>query len=862
MKPLHMRNDALLPAPYDNAAIALRRLEAGERIQLCSSEVILPFTILEGHRVATRRIHSGDPILSWGLPFGLARSEILPGDYLCNEKILLTLAQRQVGFTLPVVPNFDDHWEPFRFDPSAFQPGRQVGRSEIPRTFQGFLRPRARGAGTRNYVVVLGTTARTASHARIVAQHFSNIRREFSNIDGVVAIAHTEAAGPHRPNNFEITLRTLEGFLTNSNVAAFVSLDLGDEPLTNFNLIKSLTQGNNYLDSIPHHFLTLNADSSQGIDRALQAVTSLLPLANACQRSSVPIQHLKIGLQCGGSDAFNGISANPLIGWIAKETLRHGGIANLCETDELIGAEPDILSNVRDLSTVEAFLRHRDQFQLWARRHGHSAEGNPSGGNLFRGLYNISIKSIGAARKRDPSVRLDQVIDFAEPMTEPGFYFMNSPGNDLESISGQVASGCNLILFATGNGSITNFPFVPTLKVMSTTNRFRLLSNEMDFNAGRYLDGESLPDLGAEAFNLAIDLASGRESVGEKAGHSQVQLWRDWHRPISDSTLIADELEPFVSQGISFPLEAAAEVRHSCHWGVNLIVPTSLCSSQIAQLIVERFNKSPSPHRFVALPHTEGCGVSGGECERLLLSTMTGYLVHPGVRRALLLEHGCEKTHLDAFRDFMTKRGLDLSQLGTASIQQDGGLDRVTEKVRLWFERASDHSSSPLAHQPETLLRVGILIQSEFEKQQGPRVGEFISKLLANGVVVCPKGTPFIEPKSSIILDYGQPFSDRGLHFMHCPTTQPIEILSGLGATGVDVLLMFSNTQVWPAHPFIPTLQFCSTSGKGVDADFSNTDEEWMAMIMEAARGQRISTMQSLKHVGFQITRGHTGVSL
>jgi altronate dehydratase len=224
------------------------------------------------------------------------------------------------------------------------------------------------------------------------------------------------------------------------------------------------------------------------------------------------------------------VSGNPLAGWVAREVIRHGGSANLAETDELIGAESYILANTRDLATAQRFLEKIEIFKERVAWHGHSAEGNPTGGNKFRGLYNIAIKSIGAARKKDPDVRLDYVIDYGEPMTKPGYYFMDSPGNDLESIAGQIAAGCNLIFFTTGNGSITNFPFVPTIKFITTTGRWNLLSKDMDVNAGRYLDGASMEELGMETFHYTVEVASGTRSVGERAGHSQVSIWRDWQQ--------------------------------------------------------------------------------------------------------------------------------------------------------------------------------------------------------------------------------------------------------------------------------------------------------------------------------------------
>ncbi len=191
--------------------------------------------------------------------------------------------------------------------------------------------------------------------------------------------------------------------------------------------------------------------------------------------------------------------------------MRNGGIANLAETDELIGAERYVLKNVKDLETARRFLSTVERFKERVGWHGHTAEDNPSGGNNFRGLYNISIKSIGAARKKDPDVRIDHVIEYAERMREGGFYFMDSPGNDLESVAGQVASGANMIFFTTGNGSITNFPFVPTIKVVTTTGRYDLLSKDMDVNAGAYLDGTPMDDLGREMFERTLHGRLGRE---------------------------------------------------------------------------------------------------------------------------------------------------------------------------------------------------------------------------------------------------------------------------------------------------------------------------------------------------------------
>jgi altronate dehydratase len=580
---------------------------------------------------------------------------------------------------------------------------------------------------------------------------------------------------------------------------------------------------------------------------------------NAYQREPSPISLLRLGLQCGGSDAFSGVSANPLVGILSREIVAHGGSANLAETDELIGAESYVLSNVRNLETAEAFLERLDRFQQWAREHGHSAEGNPSGGNNFRGLYNIAIKSIGAARKKDPATRLDYVIQFAERMTAPGFYFMDSPGNDLESIAGQVAAGCNMILFATGNGSITNFPFVPTIKIMTTSRRFELVRNEMDFNAGRYQDGEPLEDLGREAFSQMLDIASGRQSAGEKAGHSQVQLWREWRghgesRPGSKETADPRPSTEFQSEH----LEIAREItRAERLLRVALVLPTSLCSGQIALAIAERLNQIPQGKRdfshAVALPHTEGCGNSGGESERLFLRTMAGYLMHPFVSKALLLEHGCEKTHNDAFRNVLRDLQMPESRYGFGSIQLDGGIDRVAAKSIEWFLR---HESAPNHGQPFTLALHGRdmppALSAEFEKVK--------NALLAAGAAVVTSseiggGRPIL---------YGEHIASPALYAMECPTDDDLEIVTGLAATGAEIIVVYQPDFRLPSNPLVPTIQL----GPGPDADVTVAEDSRdlaasiLSMVLAVRQGRTKTSAETIQNVAFQMTRGLEGISL
>jgi altronate dehydratase len=713
---------------------------------------------------------------------------------------------------------------------------------------------------------VLGTNSRTAALARAVAGRFARIHAEFPNIDGVVPVDHTEGGTAVRPNNLELTLRTLAGFIVNPNVGGVLCVDFGAEFLANETLRAYLKEHNYPLDALPHDFLSIQSFES-GLERAAEIVTSWLPRVNECGREDLPITHLRLGLQCGGSDAFSGVSGNPLIGILSRDTVAHGGSANLAETTELIGAESYVLANVRDLATAQAFLDKSKRYQEWAALHGHTAEGNPSGGNNYRGLYNIAIKSIGAALKKNPATRLDYVIDFGEPMTAPGFYFMDSPGNDLESIAGQVAAGCNMILFSTGNGSITNFPFVPTIKIMTTTRRFELVRNEMDFNAGRYQDGEPLEDLGREAFGQMLRIASGERSAGERAGHSQVQLWREWHSHSSaprGSRREEAQTLPAASASPKHLALAQQIVRLAALPRVALVLPTSLCAGQISLMIADKLNRLPDRDfdRAVALPHTEGCGNSGGESERLFLRTMAGYLAHPFVAKGLLLEHGCEKTHNDAFRNVLRELNLPESRFGFRSIQLDGGIESVTEKALQWFKNPKEKPVSVPAF--SLALHGGDLpdnVAAAFATVQ--------SALLAAGatVILSEPASQTLGLPSSAPLHYGQHFNPPGVYVMLCPTEDDLEIVTGLAATGTQMIVVFESNGPLPANPLVPTIQVTAAAK---DSDLIITEmtegtdlaEKLLQQILQVRSGKHAPLANASGNIAFQITRGYEGISL
>ena len=891
---------ARLPAPDDNVAIATQALEGGTRIRYNGEQFQLSHTILEGHRFAIASISEGSPLLSWGLPFGYATRAIAPGDYVCNQKMIDSLSIRHLPFELPETPNFSDKMAPYQLDEVDFRPGKRTPLHTNERYFSGYQRPGNRGVGTRNYIVVMGTTARTSGFARRLAEMYcrgevtSSVQNAYPNVDGVVAVTHTEGGESQTPNNIEMLLRTLAGFTVHPNIGAILLVDYGTEAVTNKMLKEYMSRERYALDDVIHRFYRLQGSFDTDLANGAQIINGWLDKVNSMPRTEESLAHLKIALQCGGSDAFSGVSGNPLAAYVAKEVIRYGGCANLAETDELIGSEAYVLQNVRDLSTARTFLGTIERFKERVAWHGHSAEGNPSGGNNFRGLYNIAIKSIGAAMKRHPDVCLDYVINYSERMENPGYYFMDSPGNDLESIAGQVASGSNMIFFVTGNGSITNFPFVPTIKIVTTTGRYEMLTKDMDVNAGAYLDGTPMEALGESMLDLTVDVASGERSVGEKAGHSQVSLWRDWKQtgPVDlDPLLTESELK----SGEPIPIEAwgggAVRKPHLPGPGVfralqteagyrtdqvGLILPTSLCSGQIAQMIAHRCNEqqigeNQGISRFVALPHTEGCGVSGGRSEEIYTRTMIGHLTHPTVALGLLLEHGCEKTHNDHVRHEIQKLGISPERYGWASVQLDGGIDAVIEKVQDWFsETLANKPSVPVVDAGLEHLCIAVTSTGEATEEVSDSLTEMTHRIVtAGGTVIVPANATFFTEalSTSPTLAYGQRVEKAGFHIMETPTDQPTETLTGLGATGVDLALAHIVGAPLQSHVMVPLIQVSTDSATratyGVDLDLETADvDELLALIVEVASRQYTPKLHDKGNTDFQLTRGLLGISM
>ncbi|MCJ8329788.1 MAG: UxaA family hydrolase [Lentisphaeria bacterium] len=872
---------ARIPVLGDNVAVALRDIEPGTIVSHNGTDFSISHYVLVGHRFAIESIQNGDALLSWNLTFGFATGDIVAGTYLCNEKMIEQLSSRILNFDLPTEGNFVSFYEPYEFEVDSFVATEQLGLEITDRHFMGF--DRANGTcGTRNTIIILPVSGASSIYAQAVADRFKSLD-DFENVDAVVALSHTEATGNETINSMDLLLRTLAGFIVHANVAAVVIIDDPAAKL-DWEQLKSFMQSNSYpLDHVLLGEVTVTS-FRKTIAEAEAYVRDFLVAANKIKREKQPLSKLRIALQCGGSDAFSGISGNPLAGQMARAVILEGGAANLAETNELVGAESYILANCKDSDTAEKFLSMIARFRRIASYHGHTLEDNPSGGNYLRGLYNIAIKSIGAAQKKQADVRLDWVIDYGENKEEPGYYFMDSPGNDIESIAGQVAWGANMILFVTGNGSITNFPFVPTIKIITTSSRHELLNGDMDINAGQYIDGVPMETLTDASVDYMLNIASGEQSVGEKASHFQLSIWHNWRLTQAGLNEAYDSRsftgEPLKTINLSeWKFEATVNMENTgtdfARESLALVMPTSLCSAQVSKLFADKLNENPdykkAVSKFVTIPHTEGCGSSSGKNVDIAISTLIGYITHPAVKSGLFLEHGCEKTHNDYFRQNLIALGKDPDNFGWVSIQLDGGIDNASELVTRWFDERLANESRTREDRDISDLSIGIISNCDWDLEDASVIMAVIRQCLASGVnIVLANSDPLcttaslqqiVEEEIHSTLEYGQRVEASGLHIMESPGGNSIESITGFGACGVDLILNISE-RVIPSHPFIPIVQI-AIKEETDDFDCSYKDADaLMQLIFEVAAMDYEPKLDSKGQSHFQLSRGYTGMSM
>ncbi len=495
--------------PLDDVAIARVNLTAGQTLRGGPAEVTLAQLIPSGHKFALRPIAAGQAIRRYGQVIGFAARDILPGEHVHTHNISVLEFARDYAYSADV--------RPVAFVPEAER-----------RTFMGYRRADGR-AGTRNMIAVISSVNCSAHTCREIAHYFTPERlAAYPNVDGVIALTHgsgcaTRSGGP----DYVLLQRTLAGFAANPNVGAHIIVGLGCEA----NQIPELVSNYSAVFDEPARRLLrrpgLTIQDSGGIRKTVQAgiaaVQELLPLVNATPRTPQPVSELTLALQCGGSDGWSGVTANPLLGMLVDEVVRQGGSAVLAETPEIYGAEHLLTRRAISRAVGEKLVERVRWWEEHCRIIGAEIDNNPSPGNKAGGLTTIYEKSLGAVAKGG-TTPLMGVYEYAEPVTARGFTFMDTPGYDPVSATGQVAGGCNLVLFTTGRGSCFGFKPAPSIKIVTNTPTYERMTDDMDVNAGRILDGVPMERAAAELLDLVVAVASGQQSKSEAQGVGEAEF--------------------------------------------------------------------------------------------------------------------------------------------------------------------------------------------------------------------------------------------------------------------------------------------------------------------------------------------------
>jgi altronate hydrolase len=490
---------ALRLHPADDVAIALVPLSANRRIEVAGQTLRMNADVAAGHKLALRGIETGQPLRRYGQVIGFATRPIAPGDHVHTHN--LAVGEMQLDYQFGV----DVH-------PVASVPPEQR------RTFQGYRRADG-SVGTRNTLVLISTVNCSAHTVRqIAARARAELLPRFPNVTDIVGLAHragcaSAASGPE----IEMLRRTLAGFARNPNVAGYLFVGLGCETNQFEALFESQRERLGDLRLPPYIGIQDSGGVAAAIEEGLQALAVRLPHANKFQRENVPVSELMLALQCGGSDSFSGITANPALGHAVDLLVAQGGTAVLSETPEIYGAEHLLTRRAASRAIGERLVERIHWWEAYTAREGGEIDNNPSHGNKAGGLTTIYEKSLGAVAKGG-STPLQAVYEYAEPVTARGLTYMDTPGYDPVSATGQVAGGCNIIAFTTGRGSCFGFKPAPSIKIATNSVTYDRMRGDMDINAGRVLEGSSIEEVGREIFEKVLAVASGQHSLSEAQG--------------------------------------------------------------------------------------------------------------------------------------------------------------------------------------------------------------------------------------------------------------------------------------------------------------------------------------------------------
>jgi len=490
-----MTTQAIRLHPQDNVLIALRDLVAGEVLPDLSVPLASP--VPRGHKIALEPVALGANVIRYGQIIGMATQPIAAGAHVHVHNLGMGAHDQDYAFS------------------TDLRPLPAIGAA---RHFMGYHRADG-GVGTRNYLGILTSVNCSGSVARFIAEACDRQGwlSEFPNVDGVVPIVHGTGCGMSgKDEGYDTLFRTLQGYARNPNFGGILLVGLGCEVMQIPDLIGAgrMRKDGNF------RYMTIQqtGGTRRTVDKGVAMLREMAVVANATVREKAGLEHLMLGMQCGGSDGYSGITANPALGVASDLLVAHGATTILSETPEIYGAEHLL---TRRAVTVEVGQKIVERIRWWedyTARNGGEMDNNPSPGNKKGGLTTILEKSLGAVAKGG-TAPLTQVYKFAEPVTERGFVYMDSPGYDPASVTGQIASGANLIAFTTGRGSVSGYKPTPCIKLATNTEMYDRMAEDMDINCGDIVsEGVTLEAKGQEIFELILRVASGELTKSEELG--------------------------------------------------------------------------------------------------------------------------------------------------------------------------------------------------------------------------------------------------------------------------------------------------------------------------------------------------------
>lgn len=491
----------------DNVAVARRQIEIGED---CGVDgIIASDQVIQGHKIAIRPIAKGAPATKYGQIIGLASRDIAVGEHVHLQNLAMQDSHVEHTFSSAV-------------DAIDFVPEAQR------RTFDGYLRPDGQ-VGTRNYIGIISSVNCSATVSHAIADHFNRGGGldGYDDVDGVVALTHGQGCAIGTgTEGYEYLVRTLHGYARNPNFGGILMIGLGCE-VNQISLIQEKygLEESQFLKTMTIQQL---GGTRKTVEVASAIIVDMLEGLRQTKRTPQPLSKLKLALQCGGSDGYSGITANPALGHASDLLVRHGGTAVLSETPEIYGAEHLLTRRAVTPAVAQKLVDRIEWWGGYTSRHGAELNNNPSHGNKAGGLTTILEKSLGAVAKGG-SMPLQAVYEYAEIIDEPGFVFMDTPGYDPVAVTGQIAGGCNMLVFTTGRGSVSGFKPVPTIKVATNSEMYAHMSDDMDIDCGKIITGEeTIQVAGERIFDMVVAVASGQRTLSEQYdyGNNEFVPWQ------------------------------------------------------------------------------------------------------------------------------------------------------------------------------------------------------------------------------------------------------------------------------------------------------------------------------------------------